>query len=83
MQAILLLWSALWRVQVSHLVVFVLLPVAAIALRIAVGIVLLPFLLVGFGNRAPLGSAELAHLRTPGCWLTLAPCALADRKSVV
>lgn len=77
MQSLLLVWSALWRLQVSHLLVFVLLPVAAAALRAALGIVLLPFLLVGFGSRTE-SSSELAYLKSPNCWLALAPCVLGD-----
>ena len=78
MQALSLLWSALWRVQASHLAVFVLVPAAAAVLRLALGLVFLPFLLVGFGDRALDGPAEVAHLRNPGCWVALAPCALAE-----
>jgi hypothetical protein len=78
MKALRLLWSALWRVQASHLAVFVLAPVAAAAVRAAIGVVLLPFLLVGFGDLERVGLAEVGHLRSAGCWVALAPCPLAD-----
>ena len=79
MQSLSLVWSALWRVQVSHLAVLVVVPAVAAALRAAVGIVLLPFLLVGLGDRTHGQAREFGHLSSPGCWLALAPCELADR----
>lgn len=78
MQSLSLVWSALWRVQASHLAVFVLLPGVAAALRAVVGVVLLPFLLVGVGDRTQAHVSELGHLSSAGCWLALAPCTLAD-----
>ncbi len=78
MQALLLVWSALWRVQVSHIAAFVLLPAGAALARFSLGLVLLPMLLVGFGNRAHEGAAEVSHLSSPSCWVALAPCAFAD-----
>jgi hypothetical protein len=77
-QALLLIWSALWRVQASHLVVFVLVPVAVAAFRAALGIVLFPLLLIGFGNHTHEVLPEIDHLRHPGCWIALAPCTLAE-----
>lgn len=77
-QALLLIWSALWRAQVTHLALFVLVPVVAASIRAAVGIVLLPFLLSGFGDRAYEGLTEVGHLRSPGCWVAVAPCAISD-----
>ena len=79
MQALLLIGAAVWRIQASHLLVFVLAPAAAAAVRLALGVVLLPFLLVGLGHKATAIPPEADHLRSPGCWVALAPCALAER----
>ena len=73
-----LVWAALWRAQVSHLLVFAALPLLAFALRAALAFVLLPFLLLSFGNRDAAIGAELGHLSTPSCWVALAPCPIAD-----
>lgn len=72
-------WSVLWRAQVAHLAVFVVVPLLATVARVALGLVLLPFLILGPGNRDASLGAELAHLQRPGCWVMLAPCPLADR----
>lgn len=61
---------------------FVLVPVAAAALRASLGVVLLPVLLVGFGDRTDEGASEIRHLASPGCWLALAPCSLAEKPLV-
>lgn len=77
--SLLLVWSAAWRAQVSHLAVFTLLPGIAAAVHIALGVVLLPFLLIGFGaGKHDLGP-EVAHLASPGCWVALAPCSFAEK----
>ena len=78
MSPLLIVWVALWRAQVSHLLVFAALPLLAFALRAALGLIFLPFLLLSFGNRNVTAGAELAHLPVPGCWLALAPCPIAD-----
>ena len=72
-------WSVLWRAQVTHLTVFVAVPLLAALARVALGLVLLPFLVLGTGNRDESLGAELAHLKRPGCWVMLASCPLADR----
>lgn len=72
-------WSVLWRAQATHLAVFVAVPLLAALARIGLGLVLLPFLLLGPGNRDASLGAELAHLKRPGCWVMLASCPLADR----
>lgn len=72
-------WSVLWRAQATHLAVFVAVPLLAALARIGLGLVLLPFLLLGSGNRDASLGAELAHLKRPGCWVMLASCPLADR----
>lgn len=78
-RSILLLWSALWRAQALHLVLFVLLPAAAAAMRTLLGVVLLPFLLVSAGERSASLGGEVAHLKEPACWLALLPCSIAGR----
>lgn len=79
MNAAHLIWSALWRAQVSHLAVFVVVPLVAAVVRAAIGVILLPFLLGGFGDGSVAHGAQVSHLRDPACWLMLAPCGVADR----
>lgn len=73
-----LVWAAAWRAQVAHLVLFAALPLCIVAARIAAGLLFLPALIAGPGDR----NAELAmgadHLREASCWIALAPCARAD-----
>jgi hypothetical protein len=78
MRALQLIGSALWRVQAAHLAVFAVLPALALLLRVALGLVLLPFVVSGFGQRELALGAEVAHLRQPGCWVALAPCDFGD-----
>jgi hypothetical protein len=75
---LLLITSALWRAQAVHLLLFVVLPVAAAAARAVWGVALLPLLLVGPGDRAESLADGVAHLAEPGCWVVLAPCSVAD-----
>ncbi len=79
MRALLLAWSVAWRAQVVHAVLFVLLPLLAATASFALGIVLMPFLLLGEGDRTVMLGTEARHLREPGCWVMLAPCSVADR----
>lgn len=79
MAAFKLVWSAVWRMQASHLVVFVALPLFAALAHALIGVVLLPVLLASPSSRSHEFGAQAAHLAQPGCWLALAPCALADR----
>jgi len=79
LRALLLTWSALWRAQVSHLVVFAVVPLLAAILHAALGVILLPFLPDSFGDGLVARGAQAAHLRQPSCWLMLAPCGVADR----
>jgi hypothetical protein len=72
-------WSVLWRAQAAHLAVFVAIPLLATLARVGLGLVLLPFLILGPGNRDESFGAELAHLKRPGCLVMLASCPLADR----
>lgn len=81
--SIALVWSALWRAEVSHLAIFAVLPMTSAILRAAVGIVLLPFLLVGFGDRTLTTGGEVAHLSQWSCWVALAPCSVTDRTLVL
>ena len=78
-----LLWSALWRAQVAHLGVFVVAPALAAMLQIALGVVLLPFALVGEGSKELDLAEPIHHLVQPGCWVALLPCSLADRAILV
>lgn len=75
----LLLWSALWRAQAVHVCMFVLLPGLVALLHFAVGIVFLPFLLIGEGGRTLTLGEQANHLVRPGCWVALLPCDLAER----
>lgn len=79
MNAAHLIWSALWRAQVSHLAVFAVVPLMAAIAHAALGVLLLPFLSGGFGDGSVARGAQASHLREPGCWLMLAPCGVADR----
>lgn len=79
MRSLKLIGSAVWRIQASHLAVFVALPLAIAGIRLIFGVVLLPFLLIGFGQTQVGAVQEIVHLRQPGCWIALAPCSLADR----
>lgn len=79
MQHLKLISGAVWRIQASHLVVFAVLPLAIAVVRLVFGIILLPFLLIGFGQTQVEAAGEIGHLREPGCWIALAPCSLADR----
>jgi hypothetical protein len=78
-----LIWSALWRAQVVHLGVFVVLPALAAMLQIALGVVLLPFQLIGEGRQELALTGPIHHLAQPGCWVALLPCSLGDRAIVV
>jgi hypothetical protein len=73
-----LVWSALWRAQVSHLVVFAAIPALSALVQAAIGIVVLPFLLLGFGDRAHGIGIQIHHLSSFGCWVMLASCSAAD-----
>jgi hypothetical protein len=73
-----LVWAALWRLQVCHGLLIVVLPAAAAILSAALGIVLLPFLVVGPGSTGIEFGSTLLHLREPSCWVPLAPCMFAD-----
>ena len=75
----LLVWSALWRAQAVHLCIFVLLPGVVALLHFAVGIVFLPFLLIGEGDRIITLGEQANHLAQGGCWVALMPCDLAER----
>jgi hypothetical protein len=75
----LLIWSALWRAQVVHLCIFVLLPGLVALLHFAVGIVFLPFLLIGEGDRVLTLGEQANHLAQGACWVALMPCDLAER----
>jgi hypothetical protein len=72
-----LVWSALWRAQVVHLVLFVGAPVLLGLLKLLLSIVFLPFLLLSFGDtKRDEGSS---HLQEIGCWVALAPCSVAHK----
>jgi hypothetical protein len=75
----LLIWSALWRAQAVHFCIFVLLPGVVALLHFAVGIVFLPFLLIGEGDRILTLGEQANHLAQGGCWVALMPCDLAER----
>ena len=71
-----LVWGAVWRAEVVHLTLLVLIPLALGLVQLLLSIVFLPFLLLSFGdtNREDPPS----HLRSPGCWIAMAPCAAAE-----
>ena len=75
----LLIWSALWRAQAVHICIFVLLPGLVALLHFAVGVVFLPFLLIGEGDRTLTLGEQANHLVRGGCWVALMPCDLAER----
>lgn len=72
-----LAWGALWRAQAAHLAVFAVGPTALALLQLAWAALSLPFMLVGAGDRDVSLGVAAKHLSRPGCWLMLAPCALA------
>jgi hypothetical protein len=76
MQGLTLVWAALWRAEAVHLGLFVVAPLLLGLLKLLLGIVFLPLLLVGFGD-TDLGTRD-SHLREAGCWIALAPCSIAD-----
>lgn len=78
MKAAHLIWSALWRAQVSHLAVFAVVPLLAAIAHAALGVMFLPFLSVGFGDGSVARGTQAFPLREPACWLMLAPCVIAD-----
>lgn len=66
---------AAWRAQASHLAGYVLLPFLWAMTHAAFSLLLLPFLLLGAGDRdIDLTDGSLAHLQSPACWVALAPC---------
>jgi hypothetical protein len=75
----LLVWSALWRAQAAHICIFVLLPGLVALLHFSVGVVFLPFLLIGEGERTLTLGEQVNHLVRAGCWVALMPCDLAER----
>ena len=50
----------------------------AALLQFAFGIVLLPFLLLSFGDRTTNFGGQVTHLSQPSCWLAVMPCSVAD-----
>jgi hypothetical protein len=79
MRALQLFWAAAWRAQVAHWAVLVVLPLALVLARVLWGVALLPFALLGAGDRHMDLTAGLSPLRQPACWVVLMPCALADQ----
>lgn len=77
--ALRLVVSLLWRAQAAHWGVFVLAPLVSAAAQIALGLVMLPFLLLGAGDKALSWGAQIQHLSEPSCWVMLARCSAADR----
>lgn len=75
-----LAWGALWRAQAAHVAVFAARPIVLALLQLAWALVALPFLLVGAGDRDVTVGVAVKHLASPGCWVALAPCALAQRE---
>lgn len=75
-----LAWGALWRAQAVHVAVFAVGPIVLALLQVAWALVSLPFLLVGAGSREVAVGVAVKHLASPGCWVALAPCALAQQE---
>jgi hypothetical protein len=78
MRSLRFIWSLLWRAQVAHVFVFVLAPLLAAIVHAAVGIVMLPFLLLGAGDRSNDLGVQAQHLFEPGCWVMLAACTASN-----
>jgi hypothetical protein len=68
------------RAQAVHLVLFVGMPVLLGLLKLLLSIVLLPLLLLGFGDTNRDDSPS--HLHEVGCWVALARCSVADKPLV-
>ncbi len=77
-----IVWSAAWRAQVSHLVIFALVPGIAALTHVALGIVLLPFTLASPGSKNVTFGAQVTHLSEPSCWVAAAPCGVAEKAIV-
>ena len=71
-----LVWGAVWRAEAVHLALLVLVPLLLGLLQLLLSIVFLPFLLLSFGDTNREDSPP--HLRNPGCWVAMAPCAAAE-----
>lgn len=57
-------------------------PLAIALVQVALGIVFLPFYLLGAGNRNVELAQAAMHLRDAECWVALAPCRIADKPLV-
>lgn len=77
--AVALVWSALWRAQVAHLAIFALVPALAALVQMTLGVLLFPFLLVGFGDKEIGAGTQVSHRASPGCWIVVMPCPVAER----
>jgi hypothetical protein len=77
-----IVWSALWRAQATHLVLFAAAPLLVAILHVVLGILALPFTLLSFGDRSLSYGHQVSHLRQPGCWIVLATCDVANRELV-
>jgi hypothetical protein len=73
-----LVWAAAWRAQVAHLALFAALPLLIVAARIAAGLLFVPALVTGPGDRHVELAVGADHLRDASCWIALAPCTRAD-----
>lgn len=69
--------ALLWRGEAVHLAVFALAPPVVMLAKALLAIVLLPFALLGAGDRNVDAQHGLRHLREPGCWVMAAPCSFA------
>lgn len=69
-----ILWPALCLAELAHVMVFTAVPLLIVLVKVALGIVFLPLLLLSFGDRDVKLTPSVDHLREPLCWIALAPC---------
>lgn len=75
-----LLWSAIWRAQIVHLLVFIVMPVVIACVQIVITLLFFPFAIIGSMGNGTIepGKTITAHLAEPWCWVAGGPCSLTD-----
>ncbi len=68
-------WGALWRAQLVHIGLYLLIPLAWEIMRRVLIMVLFPFMMLGFSEKhVSATDGTLAHLHSPACWTFVAFC---------
>ena len=74
-----LIWAAAWRAQSLHLAFFIVPALLLVTGRALVALAFPLLVIVGPGDSQVFIGRATGHLREPGCWVALAPCAYAER----